>query len=68
MPTEADSCRELAVRQLQPAGWDNGPHCMTEQVDKLGAGPFDLLCHFAVNALDRTPHAFHGAQTCINSR
>ncbi len=31
MPTEADTCRKLAVPKLQPAGWDNEPQSVAAQ-------------------------------------
>jgi hypothetical protein len=40
MPTEAYTCRKLAVPALPAVGWDNKPH----------ANPCDLLCHLAFTA------------------
>jgi hypothetical protein len=31
MPTEADTCRELAEPKLQAADWDSKPHFITAQ-------------------------------------
>jgi type I restriction enzyme R subunit len=32
MRSEADTCRKFVVPRLQPAGWDNEPHRLNEQV------------------------------------
>ena len=31
MPTEADTCRKLAVPKLEAAGWEKEPHSFAEQ-------------------------------------
>ena len=51
MPTEADTCRNLAAPKRQAAGWDNEPHSIAPQEGKPDATPFDLLCHLDFNAL-----------------
>jgi hypothetical protein len=50
IPTEADTCRKLALPKFQAARWDDEPYSTAAQAGKPDGDPCDLLRHLTFNA------------------